>query len=74
MDFARGLRSWALVFNAAGLQRWGWITAAFAQTADGDVDAADSDEFSLALLIAVIAVAVVGWFVYRGRSPKVALN
>jgi hypothetical protein len=70
MDFARGLRTWALIFIAAGLAAMGWVTAALAQTADGDVDATDSDEFSLALLIGVIAVAAVGWFVYRGRSPR----
>ncbi len=68
MDFARSLRSWALVFVAAGLTAMGWISAALAQTADSD--AADSDEFSLALLMGVIDIAAVGWFVYRGRSPR----
>ncbi len=71
MSFVRRLREWTLIVFAAAILAMGSITTALAQATGGDADGVDGDEFSaLAIVLAVVAIAVVGWVASHRRSTR----
>ncbi len=71
MSFVDRLKYLTTLALAATFLAVGWITTALAQATGGDGDGPDGDELSiLAVVLAVVAIAVVGWFVNIRRSTK----
>ncbi len=71
MNFVRRLRHWTTLGFLAALLGVGWTTTAFAQVGGADADGLDGDEFAaLAVVLAVVAIATVGWAASRRRSTR----
>ena len=71
MSFVRWVREWTLIVFAATVLAISLITTALAQVSGGDADSSDGDEFSaLAVVLAVVAIGVVGWMASRRRSTR----
>jgi len=71
MSFVHRLRQWNMIIFAATILAMSTITSALTQVSSGDGDGADGDEFSaLALILAVVAIGVVGWVASRRRRTR----
>lgn len=71
MSFVRRVGEWTFVVFASTILALSMVTTALAQVSGGDGDGADGDEFSaLAIVLAVVAIGVVGWIASRRRSTR----